>query len=63
VYEDGPAIALPQAEHRLIPNLRGEYTGTAEDLFARDIGNLRDFTSAPEEAIEALNTLFRGLFD
>jgi hypothetical protein len=63
VYEDGPAIALPQAEHRLIPNLRGEYTGTAEDLFARDVSNLRDFTNAPEEAIEKLTTLFRGLFE
>jgi hypothetical protein len=40
-YPNAPAIALPAEEHNLIPNLKGSYSGSAQDLLARDIGNLR----------------------
>jgi RHS repeat-associated protein len=53
-YANAPSIALPAAEHGLIPNLRGTYSGTAQDLLERDISNLRAYTNAPESAIQQL---------
>jgi hypothetical protein len=50
----GPSIVLPKNEHVEIPNLRGNYAGTARDLLARDMRNLREFTSAPNQAIQEL---------
>ena len=61
-YGDAPAIALLAEEHGIIPNLRGIYTGTPQDLLPRDIGNLRDFTSAPESAIQQLVGLVGDTF-
>jgi hypothetical protein len=49
-----PAIALPEAEHQMIKNLRGDYSGTARDLLARDARNLRNHTNAPNSAIQEL---------
>ena len=49
-----PAIALPKAEHEVIPNLRGSYTGSPSDLVERDIRNLRSYTDAPDSAIHDL---------
>jgi hypothetical protein len=54
VYEEGPAIAIPTAEHLLIPNLRGEFTGSARGLLARDVRNLRNYTGAPNSSINEL---------
>jgi hypothetical protein len=54
IYGKAPSIALPSAEHRLIPNLTGEFSGTARDLLARDIVNLRNFTNAPNSALQDL---------
>jgi len=48
-YPDGPAIALPAEEHGLIPNLRGEYSGSPQDMVVRDFGNLRDFAKRTRE--------------
>lgn len=60
-YPDGPAIALPAEEHGLIPNLKGEYSRSPQDLVARDFGNLRDFTNALESSIqELLNLIGQG---
>jgi hypothetical protein len=53
-YPNAPAIALPAVEHNRIPNLKGTYNGSAQDLLARDIGNLRTYTNAPESAIQQL---------
>ncbi len=61
-YANGPAIALPRAEHLQIPNLRGQYPGTAQELIQRDINNLRTRTKTPESAIKQLSRLIRGLF-
>jgi hypothetical protein len=60
--ETAPAIALPNGEHGSISNLRGEYTGTPQDLVARDIENLRTETSAPEESIQALIDLIKTTY-
>lgn len=62
VYGDAPAIALPAEENALIPNLKGVHTGTPEDLLASDIGNLQDFTNAPEGAIQNLRDLAQRSF-
>ena len=62
VYKDAPAIALPAEEHALIPNLKGEYSGTPEDLISHDLGNLRDFTNAPAGSIQNLRDLIRGTY-
>jgi hypothetical protein len=51
---DAPAIALPAGEHGLIPNLKGVFSGTPDDLLGRDIANLRDYTGAPESSIQQL---------
>jgi RHS repeat-associated protein len=60
--QTGPAIALPTAQHRRIPNLTGEYNGTARDLLARDIRNLRNFTDAPNESLLELIRLNKRMF-
>jgi len=62
----GPAIALPRAEHQLIPNLRGPIDLTPRKLLARDIWNLRNVTNAPNDALQRLielnKTMFPGAF-
>jgi len=62
-----PAIALPQAEHQLIPTLSGTYNGTTRDLLARDIWNLRNYTNAPNRALQQLielnKTIYLGAFE
>ena len=50
----GPAIALPHSEHGAVPNLRGTYSGSARDLLARDIRNLRNYTNAPNSELKDL---------
>jgi RHS repeat-associated protein len=61
-YINAPSIALPNGEHFNIPNLKGTYTGTPQELIARDIQNLRDYTNASEESIQALIDLIRSLY-
>jgi len=57
VRASAPSIALPTAEHILIPTIRGVYTGTARSLLAQDIHNLRMFTNAPNDALRTLINL------
>jgi hypothetical protein len=61
-YADAPAIALPAEEHDLIPNQKGTYSGTPEELLTRDIGNLREYTNAPEDAIQELIGLIQRTY-
>ncbi len=56
-YNTGPAIALPDAEHRRIPNLKGNVSLTPRQVMARDARNLRKFTNAPNSAIQKLINL------
>ncbi len=66
-YQTAPAIAVPREMHNLIPNLRGPYVGTARDLLARDIRNLRTYTNVPNTSLNQLidlNTaMYQGAFD
>jgi RHS repeat-associated protein len=57
-----PTIALPQAEHALIPNLRGAVTLTPRQVLARDIWNLRQLTNAPNSALRELIQLNKELY-
>ena len=54
---DGPAIALPAAEHGTIPTIRGTYSGSAQDLLDLGIEDLRAFTNAPEGSIQQIQAL------
>ncbi len=49
-----PAIALPAAEHALIPTVRGSFTGSARSQLAKDIMDLRDYTNAPRSSLQNL---------
>jgi hypothetical protein len=59
---NAPSIALPEGEHSAIPTLRGNYTGTPQELIQQDIENLRLFTNAPPEAIQALIDLINSMY-
>lgn len=50
----GPSIAIPRGEHSRIPTIKGEYSGSARDLLAKDIRNLRNYTNAPNGSLEEL---------
>jgi len=59
---DGPSIALSAAEHRLIPNLKGDVTLTPRQLLARDAWNLRNLTNAPNRSIQELIDLNKAQY-
>jgi hypothetical protein len=61
-YGEAPAIVLPAEEHALIPNLKGRYDGTPEQLLQRDIENLRANTDAPESSLQQLYELVRRTY-
>jgi len=48
-----PAITLPNGEHMSMnnTNLTGQYTGTARDLLAKTIWDLRNTTGAPNSSL------------
>jgi hypothetical protein len=50
----GPSIALPRGEHREIPTQKGSYSGSARDLLAKDIKDLRSNTNAPNSSLREL---------
>jgi RHS repeat-associated protein len=65
--EGGPAIALPKAEHRRIPTLRGNANaGSPRNQLAKDIRDLRNYTFAPNESLQKLielnKTTYPGTF-
>lgn len=49
-----PSIAVPSREHKRIPTIKGTYRGTARDLLAKDIKDLRQHTNAPNSALQDL---------
>jgi RHS repeat-associated protein len=49
-----PSIAIPRELHIDIPNMRGTYSGSARNLLAQDIRNLREYTDAPNRALQEL---------
>ncbi|MBK4995777.1 RHS repeat protein [Pseudomonas sp. S37] len=56
-YVSAPAIAVPRAEHIRIPTRKGVYTGSARQLLAKDIRDLRAHTRAPNECLQHLINL------
>ncbi|MDP3629854.1 MAG: hypothetical protein Q8S43_02715, partial [Actinomycetota bacterium] len=59
---NGPSIALPRAEHSGIPTIKGEYNGTARDLLAKDIRDLRNYTNAPNKSLLELIYLNKQMY-
>ena len=57
-----PAIALPQAEHALIPNMRGPVNVSVRDLVAKAIRALRNFTNAPNSSLQELIKLNKAMY-
>ena len=53
-YSKAPSIALSHEEHAAIPNLKGPFAGTPQELLDLTVDNLRTFTNAPESAIQQL---------
>jgi RHS repeat-associated protein len=59
----GPSIALPDAEHRAIPNMKGTTTaGTPRQQLATDIRNLRNYTNTPNSSLTDLIGLTKAKF-
>ncbi|ALM52427.1 RHS repeat-associated core domain-containing protein [Halomonas huangheensis] len=57
-----PSMAVPSAEHRAIPTLRGEYSGSPRELLAKDVRDLRNYTNAPNSAIQDLISLNKEMY-
>jgi hypothetical protein len=57
-----PSIAVPADEHAQIPTLKGPYTGTARDLLAKDITDLRQNTGAPNKCLRQLIALNKEMY-
>ena len=55
-------MAVPKPEHQNIPTQKGSYTGSARDLVAKDVRDLRNHTKAPNSAIRKLVTLVKDMF-
>ena len=49
-----PSMAVPGAEHKQIPTIKGPFKGTARDLLAKDVKDLRNYTNAPPSAVRNL---------
>ena len=58
----GPSMAVPRNEHARLSTLKGDYTGTARDLLARDIRDLRNNTSAPNSSLGQLIELNKEMY-
>lgn len=58
----GPSIALPRGEHSRLLTLKGDYTGSARDLLARDIRDLRNNTNAPNSSLRQLIDLNKEMY-
>ncbi|BBF86241.1 Rhs family protein [Aquitalea magnusonii] len=57
-----PSIAVPAGEHEQIPTRKGVYTGTARDLLASDIRDLRKHTGASNECLQRLISLNKEMY-
>ena len=49
-------------EHRSIPTLTGEYVGTPRDLLAKTIRDLRNYSDAPNTALNELIDLNKATY-
>jgi hypothetical protein len=60
-WRDGLSIAVPEGKHVKIPNLTGEFTGSARDLFAKGLRDLRR-AGAPREAVREVRDRMRSMY-
>lgn len=61
--ENAPAIALPAAEHKTIPTLKGTNTaGNARQQLAKDIKDLRKNTNAPNSSLQKVIELNKKMY-
>lgn len=60
--QTAPSIAVPADEHAQIPTLKGPYAGTARDLLAKDIRDLRQNTSASNKCLRQLIALNKEMY-
>ena len=58
----GPSIALPRAEHAMLPRQRGPAILGARDLLARDIQNLRRHTDTPTSSLRQIIRLNKEIY-
>jgi RHS repeat-associated protein len=57
-----PAIAIPKEMHELIPTSKGTFNGSARDLLAKDIYDLRNYTNAPNSALQELIEMNKQMY-
>lgn len=57
-----PSISLPANEHQMIPTQKGVYEGAARDQLAKDIRDLRNYTNAPNSALQDLIRLNKEMY-
>ena len=60
--KNAPSIALPKTEHVQIPNIKGPYDGTPRDLMAITANNLRNYTQAPNNAVQEIIKLAKDTY-
>lgn len=57
-----PSIAVPRAEHAAIPTLKGQYTGSARSLLAKDVMDMRKNTFASNSSLIELIQLNKQMY-
>jgi len=60
--QTGTAIALPRGEHQNIPNARGTYNGSPEELVRNDLQNLGTRTNAPASSQKQIGDLIERAY-
>ncbi|WP_064792213.1 RHS repeat domain-containing protein [Shewanella woodyi] len=60
--KNAPSIVVPKVEHQQIPTMKGDYSGSARELLAKDIRDLRNYTNAPLSSIKELIKLNKEMF-
>lgn len=58
----GPAIMVPRGEHVTIPTVQGQVAGTPRRQLAKDIKDLRNYTSAPNSSLQELIDLNKTMY-
>ena len=53
---------MPAIEHRPIPTIKGDYTGTARDILAKDILDLRKYTDVDHGTLKNLIDLNKTMY-
>lgn len=57
-----PSIVVPAKEHRKIPTMKGDYSGSPRDILAKDIKDLREHTDAPNSSLKELIDMNKKMY-